>query len=187
MEKKKIFVSPVERVRESTQELNQLSSLMGGAMLTGLGTIINRFTISFSATLRLSFGFLTVGLCGMLYGPVLTGLMGIAVDLLRYLAVGGGAYFPGFTLNEFIVGFLYGYLLYHKPVTLPRVFLAKLSVTLLINLCLTPLWLSILYGDAFIVLLAARVVKNLLMLPVETLMLFVVCKKVGELRLHRVM
>lgn len=173
------------RIHQSSKEMSRLPALMGGAMLTGVSTVINRFTVSFSSTLRLSFGFLAVGLCGMLYGPMLTGLMGIAVDLLRYLVIGGGMYFPGFTLNEFIAGFLYGAVLYRKPITLPRVFMAKLAVTVVINICLTPLWLSILYGDAFIVLLTARIAKNLIMLPVETLMLYGVCKKVGELQLRR--
>lgn len=185
MEQKTVFLSARARLHEASREMYRLSSLTGAAMLTALSAVVNRFTISFTTTLRLSFAFLTVGLCGMLYGPIMTGIAGVAVDLLRYLVIGGGYYFPGFTLNEFITGFLYGWFLYKKPVTLPRVFLAKLSVTVLINLCLTPLWLSILYGDAFIVLLTARIAKNLIMLPVETAMLYVVCRKVGQLRVRR--
>lgn len=185
MEQKKVIENFGERIHQSSREMNRLPALMGGAMLTAVSTVINRFTISFTSTLRLSFGFLAIGLCGMLYGPMLTGLMGIAVDLLRYLVIGGGAYFPGFTLNEFIAGFLYGAFLYRRPVTLPRTFLAKLSVTVVVNFCLTPLWLSLLYGDAFIVLLTARIAKNLIMLPVETLMLYAICKKVGQLQLRR--
>lgn len=185
MKRKKLFGNDLARLRDSARELDRLSSLMGAAMLTGLGAVVNRFTISFSAVLRLSFAFLTVGVCGMLYGPVLTGLMGVASDLLRYLIVGGGAYFPGFTFNEFLAGFICGLFLYRKPVTLTRVFFTRLTIVVLINLLLTPLWLSVLYGQAFVALLAMRVAKNVILLPVETLLLFVVCKKAGELRLRR--
>lgn len=167
-------------VQDSMEELHSIRALTGSAMLTALGTILNRFTISFTTTLRLSFGFLAMGVAGMLYGPMLAGLMGVAVDLLRYLVI-GGEFFPGFTLNEFLTGFLYGLILYHRPVTLKRVFAAKLSVTLVINFFLTPLWLSILYKDAFVVLLSARIVKNLIMLPIETGLLYFCCKKVRSL------
>lgn len=168
-----------------TAELRRLSSLTGAAMLTALGTVLNRFTISFSAVLRLSFAFLTVALSGMLYGPVLTGVMGIVGDLLRYLVVGGGFYFPGFTFNEFLAGFLYGCFLYKKPVTLLRVFLARFTVVVIINLVLTPLWLSILYQDAFIALVSVRIVKNIVMLPIETLLLYALCKRAAVLPLRR--
>ena len=57
---------------------------------------------------------------------------------------------------------------------------------MLINLLLTPLWLSILYKNAFIVLFAARIVKNVIMLPIETAILYVVCKKAATLRPYRV-
>ena len=174
-----------ERFQASAKELERLSSLTGSAMLTGIGAILNRFTISFTTTLRLSFAFLAVALCGMFFGPVLAGLMGVASDILRYFLIGGGQYFPGFTLNEFLSGFLFGLFLYRKPISLPRVFFARLSVVVLINLILTPLWLSILYKNAFIVLLATRIVKNLIMLPRETAILYVVCKKAASLRPYR--
>lgn len=171
------------RMREASEEIHCVRSLTGGAMLTGISAILNRFTIVLTPYLRISFAFLAVALTGMFYGPFLAGMMGVVVDLLRYMVVGGGQYFPGFTLNEFLVGFLYGFFLYRKPVTIGRVFLAKLAVMLLINFCLTPLWMSILYGDSFIVLLSARILKNFIMLPVETAMLYVVCKRAGELKI----
>ena len=97
----------------------------------------------------------------------------------------GRPVFSRFSFNEFLSGFLFGLFLYRKPISLPRVFFARLSVVVLINLILTPLWLSILYKNAFIVLLATRIVKNLIMLPIETAILYVVCKKAASLRPYR--
>lgn len=61
--------------------------------------------------------------------------------------------------------------------------MARLTVTVVNNLFLTPLWLSMLYGDAFVALVAARIVKNIIMLPIETALLYVILKQVSALRL----
>ena len=101
--------------------------------------------------------------------------MGIAADTLGYFLRPNGTYFPGWTLNEFLLGFLYGCWLYKKPVTLWRTFAACLSAVLLINLCLTPLWLHLVYGNAFVIT-GLRLVKNLIKLPIDTLLLYTLLK-----------
>ena len=67
--------------------------------------------------------------------------------------------FFGFVLNEFLLGFIYGCWFYRRKVTLARIFCACLTAVLVLNLCLTPLWLHIMYGNAF-VLSAARLLKT---------------------------
>ena len=173
------------RIRDAARELHRVSSLSGAAMLAAVGVVLGKFTIFFTPTLRLGFSFLSVAVSGMLFGPVLTGIAGIAVDLLRYLLIGGGPFFPGFTLNEFLIGFLYGLFLYRRPVTIGRILSAEISIMVLVHFLLNPLWLSMLYGDSFWVLLSARILKNVIMLPIKTALLYVVCKKVATLRLRR--
>lgn len=163
-------------VSRSAKELRKVGSLTGTAMLAALNVITNQFTIILSATLQIGFSFLTVGVSGMLYGPVLTGLVGVATDLIKYMLLSNGGFFPGFTLNEFIIGFLYGIFLYQKPVSWKRIIAAQLCVTLVINLFLTPLWLSIMYGKAFWVLVAGRLLKNVLLFPIDVALLYFVAK-----------
>ena len=55
--------------------------------------------------------------------------------------------------------------------TLARTFGACLTAVLVLNLCLTPLWLHIMYGNAF-VLSAGRLLKNIVKLPVDTGLLY---------------
>lgn len=172
-----------ELVSTSTQELRRVSSLTGAAMLAALNVIINQFTVVVSLIQKVGFSFVAVGVSAMLYGPVLTGSICAVTDIIKYMVgPSAGAFFPGFTINEFLSGFIYGIILYKKPVTVGRVFAAKFAVTLLINLTLTPLWLSMMYGKAFIVLVASRLAKNILMLPLETALLYFVLKKVREFR-----
>ena len=84
------------------------ASLAGAAMLAALSLVLNQFTIAVSQFLEIGFSFLAAGTCAFLYGPWLAGLMGIVTDVAGYFLRPNGGFFPGFTLNEFLLGFLYG-------------------------------------------------------------------------------
>ena len=69
-----------------------------------------------------------------------------------------------------------------------RVLAAELTVSVICNMLLGTLWLSMLYGKAFMVLLPARVVKNLVMWPINSVLFYVVVKTLegaGVLRMVR--
>ena len=89
----------------------------------------------------------------------------------------------GLTLSLQLGGLLNGNLnvesveLLEPKVTLLRTFLACISVVIVINLFLTPMWLNIMYGNAFVIS-GARLIKNAIKLPVDTLLLFTVLKVV---------
>ena len=139
--------------------------------------VLNQFTIAVSQFLEIGFSFLAAGTCAFLYGPWLAGLMGIVTDVAGYFLRPNGGFFPGFTLNEFLLGFLYGCWLYKKPVSLWRTFCACLSAVLVINLVLTPLWLNIMYGNAFVIS-GMRLIKNAVKLPLDTALLYFLLKAV---------
>lgn len=90
----------------------------------------------------------------------------------------GGSFFPGFTLTAFLTGVVYGVFLYNKPKTWPRIIGAVLIVCLVINLGLDTLWLSILMGKGYIALLPTRIMKAVLMIPVQTFIIGIIWKKV---------
>ena len=100
---------------------------------------------------------------------------GIA-DIIKYLLKPDGAFFPGFTLNEMLVGFIYGLFFYCRKIDLPKTVGARLIVTIGINLTLTPLWLSIMYGNAYKFMVPARLLKNIAMIPIDIFLLYTVLK-----------
>ena len=104
----------------------------------------------------------------MFYGPVVAGLMAGTGDVLKYFLFPQNAgFFPGFTLNAILGGVIYGLFFYRQKITVWRVFLAKLTVVLVVNIFLGTLWNSILYGQGYWGILPARVIKNLMQLPVD--------------------
>ncbi len=163
------------RLRDSAGALRRTKTLAGAALLAALGLVLNQFTIAVSQFLEIGFSFLAAGACAFLFGPWAAALMGVVTDTAGYFLRPNGGYFIGFTLNEFLLGFLYGCWLYKKPVRFWRCLCACLTAVLLINLCLTPLWLHIMYGNAF-VLSGLRLVKNAVKLPVDAGLLFALLK-----------
>ena len=117
----------VRRLAASAQELHRVPSLTAAAMLAAVALVLNQFTIAVSQFLEIGFTFLAAGVCAFLFGPWMAGLMGIVTDLIGYFLRPNGGFFPGFTLNEFLLGFLYGCWLYKKPPSWRRTFAACLS------------------------------------------------------------
>ena len=81
-----------------------------------------------------------------------------------------------------LAGVIYGSFYYRKPLSLGRVFAAHLVVSLVCNVLLNTLCLSLLYGKAFMVLLPPRVIKNLIMWPIDSPDLLSYCKAPGSSR-----
>ena len=169
-------------LKESSAHLKKTSSLTNLALFTALNIIIGSLFIELNGTLRIGFSFIVVGACALFYGPVATGCVGVVADIIKYMIRPGGPFFIGFTLNEFISGFLTGLILYKKPVTIKRIFLTRLVVIVTVNIVLTPIWLSILYGKGIMVYVSARIIKNLILLPIETAILYGVLKPVEKAR-----
>ena len=58
--------------------------------------------------------------------------------------------------------------------TILRVLLASAAVCIFLNLLLDTLWLNIMYGNSFIALLPARVVKCIINIPVYTVLIRII-------------
>ncbi len=162
--------------KQAMKETKKIRSLTGAALLAAMGPVMDMLTININQYLEISFTSLIHAITGYLYGPVLAAFTGGIADIVKYIFKPTGFFFPGFTLNEILVGFVYGIIFYKKQVTLPRSITARLVMTLGINLTLTPLWLSIMYGEAFKVMVPVRLIKNMVMLPVDIFLLYSVLK-----------
>ena len=169
-------------IRESANQIKQVRSLTGGAMLTAINIILNGMRIIVSSFLEISFAFLAIAAAGMLYGPVMAGIIGVLADTLGFfLSPANGAFFPGFTLSAFLSGFVFGLFFYKKKITLKRVIAASIVHMVLFNFILTPIWLNIMYGS--VLMSSARVIKSIACFPIDTALLYLVCKTVETVKL----
>lgn len=161
--------------KESIMEtLKQPRVLTGVAMFVALNVILNYFNIMIGNTLRIGISFLPIAVCGMLYGPVIGGIAGALGDVVGFITKPIGYYFVGFTISAFVVGFLFGLLLYRKPITLVRVAGTVLLYTIIISLILSPIWLFIMYGSPLFAI--PRIYKAVLQYPINLVMVYTVTK-----------
>ena len=165
-----------EYFKRAFREVKSAKSITGTALFGAMGPILDMLTITVNDFLKISFTSLTHAATGYIYGPVMGCLAGGIFDIVKYMIKPTGPFFPGFTLNEMFVGLIYGLFFYRQKITLPRVIGARFLVTFGINLTLTPLWLSIMYGNAFKFMVPARLVKNLLMIPIDIFILYTLLK-----------
>ena len=87
-----------------------------------------------------------------------------------------GRFYPLFTLVAMLECLLYALFLFRAPLRVWRAAAAKLSVNVVCNILLTPVLLSWMYGQAIRVYLATRVVKNLLLFPLEAALLYLLLR-----------
>lgn len=170
--------------QESLKELKSTKSIVLAGLLSALNVILGgilQITL-IPQVLYLSFGYLSVSALGYLCGPVIGAIAGTVCDLLKYMVNPQGSFFIGFTLNELLTGIIYGVFLYHQKPTLKRCFACRFTIILLINILLTPLWLNILYHKAWIVYASTRVVKNLVLFPIESILMYYTLKLVSRIK-----
>ncbi len=149
------------------------------AILLALLIILSRFLSIKTPIVKVSFAFVPTMLCAIWLGPKWTILMNILGDVIGATLFPTGPYFVGYTVTTAIAGLIYGLLLYKKESEcysnvnfLIRLIIATVLVTVICNMGLNTLWSAITTGKAFWVLFGARVVKQLIMVPIHIIVIF---------------
>lgn len=142
-------------------------------LLIGLMVVLSQVLGFETQLLKITFDFVPEVVMASLFGPWWTAIGASSADIIGNTLLGKAPFFIGFTLNSFIAGLLYGYFFYKKPITIKNSFLCVLCNTLIISLCLTPIWLSMMYAIPLTdtKLWGIRIVKAVIMLPVQTAMI----------------
>lgn len=161
---------------DSLEELKHVNTVTVMAMFAAISVVLGYFTLVLGDYLKIGFSTIANQFVYYLFGPVAGGMFGGVLDILKYIIRPTGAYFPGFTIGAMVGGVLYGCFLYKRPISLVRVLAAELTVSVICNMLLGTLWLSMLYGKGFLALLPMRVLKNLIMWPVNSMLFYTIGK-----------
>lgn len=165
-------MSIFDKIARSARQLSNTRTLTTAALLIALNVALASVRVQITPELRLSIGFITQVAAGLLLGPVVAMLTGAAGDIVALVVFPSGAYFPGYTLTAVAGGLIYGLMLYGRPrVGYLWALMTKALVSLVCNVFMNTLWLTITSGSAMAVLLPARLIKNLGLLPFEALLL----------------
>ena len=104
-------------------------------------------------------------------------------DLIGALLFPFGAYFPGFTASAGLMGLTYGLFLYKKPGKeisnfkyIISLIISSVIVLGAIKILLESLFLNVLYGKAYLAVVASRVITQTIMLPIQVITIFLLEK-----------
>lgn len=175
-------------IQQSKKELQNVTSLCIASLMSAFGTLLGLFfrIPIIPKMLYISFSYLALAINGYLCGPYVGAIVGGITDILKHFMKPDGDFFIGFTLNEILMGFVLGLLFYHrKHISIKLCFFASLFNAVVLNTLLTPLWLYIMYGNALLPIIGTRLIKNILLLPIETFLLYLVLTSISKIKPYR--
>lgn len=122
--------------KESLKAMRSVHAMVLCAVFVALNVLLGSFTIEIGKILEISFTSLAAAACSYCCGPFLGAIGGVAADLIKFM-MRPSIFFIGFTFNELLLGLIYGFAFYHKPITWKRVIITRAIVTIVLNLILT--------------------------------------------------
>lgn len=178
---------PSKRERRCFFSMNSQNNQIRKIALSGLfiatSIILTRLfagniVIGGISVVRLSFGQVPLFLSGFLLGPVYGALCGAIADAVGYFLNPLGPYFPGFTLNAALSGMIPGLFARFMPknYSWKRILLVIAISEFITSVCLTPLWLSMMTGKAFIAYVPSNIISRIILVPMHTSIVKLVLK-----------
>ncbi len=180
--------------KKSALELKSVRCLTLTGILIALSMLLEMFSINLQVV-KINFAFLAVAMIGMLFGPTVGFMAGLACDVVGFIASNQSqGFFPIYVLVAGLQGLIYGVCLYHKndkhslkwvnnqsgktvDITLYiRAVIARLIDVVFINLLINTK-LNLHYGfipkQAYTEAIIARTTKNIVELAADIPLLFV--------------
>jgi len=183
------FFSMFKRSAESLKELRTITTT---GILLAMAVAIRSLAIHITPDLRIIFTFVPLCVIAMLYGPVVSGMSAVALDIIGYIIDNRGArgYSPQLAAVVLLTGVIYGCFLYRDKISLVIIILTRGIAVILCNICLNSYFLYSLYinkdfsvftadnkdWDLFMTWLwtSFRLPKNLAELPLDFIILIIV-------------
>ncbi|MBU3114513.1 folate family ECF transporter S component [Clostridium lacusfryxellense] len=153
-------------------------------LLLSIEIVLTRFFAIQTPIVRIGFGFIPIAIASVMFGPVLGGITAAFSDILGMMLFPKGIYFPGFTLSALLSGIIYGISLYKKPKTMLRIIIAVSIILIFVDLGLNTYWLSIITGKGIVALFVPRLIKSIIMLPIQSLLIYSCLKFIPQKKLE---
>ncbi len=171
--------------KESFLELKKTKTIVICGLLLAISLMLNSQSIKIEGLTIIRFSFIANSIAGFLFGPVVAGTLGGLTDVLGHILYTKGTYFFGFTFNSILGGAFYGLFLYKKMYgnknMILRIIMCKVVISIIVNLAFGTLWNSIYYGKGFLLLLYARVYKEMILVPIHCIVIYVVTKTINKI------
>lgn len=168
--------------KEAVGNLKSTRMLALAAMIVALRAVCKMLEIPLAPGLNINVAGLFNSVGAMVYGPVVGIVGAIVSDPLGYLLHPDGPYFLPFMLVDMSSSFIFGLLFWKRRLTVGRAMGAKFAVNMVSNVVLTSVimkWYYLVFfgvekAEAYNLINLTRIVKNLVMFPIEAILIAVV-------------
>jgi len=168
---------------QKSKSLFRVEVITFTALLVALQVVLGNIVQIPSISKQFNLGFLPIAVAGALMGPIPAAIVGALGDIIGAVLFPQGAYFPGFTLTNILVGIIYGFILHRNRPNVLAVILSVLAAGV-VNLFLNTLWLSVfIIKKAYPVLLVSRAAPLPVELPVQMVIIFATLLALSRIKL----
>ena len=180
----KLFESPFSREywRVAAGEFKKQRVLIFAALMIALRVALKPLGIPIAADLKINVAFFINAYGAMVFGPVVAAVAAAISDTLGCILFPTGVYFFPFIFIEIAGSVIFALFLYRAEVTARRVILSRFCIDFFVNIVLnTPvMWLyyRMVMGKSYALFDLVRVVKNLAMFPIESVLLILFLRTV---------
>lgn len=157
------------------------------ALLLALLIVLSRFASIQTQLLVINAGFVPIMMAAIWLGPKYSLIIAALGDFIGAILFPFGSYFPGFTISGAITGFIYGIFLkrdFNKEINEKKFIICLIISTILVlildGIILRSLWLNILYGKAFFLIVSTRVITELIKIPVQIITIYILDRVTRE-------
>lgn len=165
------FNRPIKYSRAG--KLDTLHISLMGIVLAGRIVLSYVPSLEFGTYAEIGVGFLGTAISGILFGPWYALIISTINDIITAL-LHGQQFFLGFTFSAALGGLIYGWMLWRKPISWKRIFITIFLITVIVNLGFNSLWIKMMFGRAWMAFMPLRLIKNMVSLPINTLLLGVI-------------
>jgi len=176
---RKIFKTPFcrEYWQLALAEFRDVRMLVFAGLILALRIAVKPLSIPIIGDLKEGIGFIVNAFGSMIYGPFVALLSGALSDTLGYLLFPSGVYFPAYMITEMAGSFVFALFLYRAEISVPRLLLCRFTICFLVNVVLSyPIhvwYYRVVMGKDYAMAMI-RIVKNIALFPIETVILVVV-------------
>ena len=105
------------------------------------------------------------------------------LDLVNYMVKPVGAYYPIFMISTMASACIFSAYFYNcERITWVRVILCRITYDVVVSLFLNTLFTSMLWSTPFLVIAGPKLIKNLISLPFQVVILYLVMKTCIQLK-----
>ena len=161
--------------RCAASEMKKTRVLVFAALMIALRVALKPLGIPIGSYLRIEVAFFINAFGAMVFGPVVAMCAAAVSDTLGAILFPTGVYFFPFIFIEIAGSLIFALFLYRAELTVMRVTLSRFCIDFFVNIVLnTPIMMvyyKIVLGKSYAVFNLPRIVKNLALFPIESVLL----------------